>query len=56
VPGRFSDNAFALLPGQPRRITFTPDSPGPAPRVTLRDLHSATYGAATPTSFPMETP
>ena len=44
-PGRFSRNAFALLPGQDARITFTPEAPGPAPRFTLRDLHSATYGA-----------
>jgi beta-mannosidase len=44
-PGRFSRNAFALLPGQDARITFTPEAAGPAPRFTLRDLHSATYGA-----------
>ncbi|NBZ87864.1 beta-mannosidase [Stagnihabitans tardus] len=43
-PGRFSDNAFTLFPGQPARITFTPDHLGPEPRFTLRDLHSATYG------------
>ncbi len=42
--GRFSDNAFALFPGHPARITFTPDHPGEAPEFTLRDLHSATYG------------
>jgi beta-mannosidase len=46
-PGRFSDNAFALFPGYPARITFTPAAPGPAPRFTLRHLHAATYGAAT---------
>lgn len=45
-PGRFSDNGFALFPGHPARITFTPADPGgPWPRFTLRDLHSATYGA-----------
>ena len=44
-PGRFSRNAFALLPGQDARITFTPEAAGPAPRFTLRDLQSATYGA-----------
>lgn len=45
-PGRFSDNAFALLPGRPVTLTFTPAQPGPMPRFTLRDLHSATYGAS----------
>lgn len=45
-PGRFSQNAFALFPGYPATITFTPASPGAAPRFTIRDLHSATYGAA----------
>jgi beta-mannosidase len=44
-PGRFSRNAFALLPGQDARLTFTPEAPGPAPRFILRDLQSATYGA-----------
>jgi beta-mannosidase len=43
-PGRFSKNAFSLIPGQPETITFTPDAPGQAPRFILRDLHSATYG------------
>jgi beta-mannosidase len=52
VPGRFSDNGFAVIPGQPRRITFTPDRPGPEPRFILRDLHSATYGAANLTETP----
>ena len=56
VPGRFSDCGFALLPGQPRCITFTPEGPGPTPLFTLRDLHSATYGAANPPNFPTETP
>ena len=41
-PGRFSDNAFALIPGHPRTITFTQATPGPTPRFTIRDLHSAT--------------
>lgn len=44
VPGRFSDNAFAVFPGAPAQITFTPDAPGAMPRFTYRDLHSATYG------------
>lgn len=44
-PGRFSHNAFALLPGQDARVIFTPEAAGPAPRFTLRDLQSATYGA-----------
>jgi beta-mannosidase len=41
--GRFSTNAVHLFPGAPAKITFTPAAPGPAPRFTLRDLHSATY-------------
>ncbi len=44
-PGRFSINGFTLFPGQPVTVSFTPASPGAAPRFTLRDLHSATYGA-----------
>jgi beta-mannosidase len=44
-PGRFSRNAFPLLPGQSAEVVFTPADPGqPAPQFTLRDLHSATYG------------
>ena len=41
-PGRFSANGFALFPGHPATVTFTPKSPGPAPQFTLRDLHAAT--------------
>jgi beta-mannosidase len=44
VPGRFSGNAMTLFPGHPATITFTPAAPGAAPKFTLRDLHSATYG------------
>ena len=44
VPGRFSDNAFAVFPGHPVTLTFTPQTPGVTPRFTIRDLHSATYG------------
>jgi beta-mannosidase len=29
VAGRFSDNGFDLLPGETRRLRFTPDKPGP---------------------------
>jgi beta-mannosidase len=43
-PGRFSANAVTLFPGHPATIRFTPDTPGPAPAFTFRDLHSATYG------------
>ncbi|MDP2082851.1 MAG: glycoside hydrolase family 2 protein [Pseudotabrizicola sp.] len=43
LPGRFSDNAFALIPGQDRMIRFTPSTEG-TPRFTLRHLHAATYG------------
>ena len=41
-PGRFSANGFALFPGHPATVTFTPKSSGPAPQFTLRDLHAAT--------------
>ena len=43
LPGRFSDNASALIPGQPRTIRFTPSTAG-TPVFTRRDLHAATYG------------
>lgn len=42
-PGRFSDNAFPLIPGQPRTIRFAPDGPGAA-KFIVRHLHAATYG------------
>jgi len=42
-PGRLSDNAVLVLPGQPVRLTFTPAQPGADCRFTLRDLRSATY-------------
>ena len=48
VPGRFSDNAFPLIPGAPAAITFTPAAPatpGRTPSFRLRDLHSATMAA-----------
>ena len=44
VAGRFSQNAFTLLAGKPITITFTPQKAGDVPKLTLRDLHSATYG------------
>ena len=43
VPGRFSDNGRSVFPGTPRVVSFRPDSPGPPPVFTSRDLHSATY-------------
>jgi len=42
VNGRFSDNAFDMLPGETREIIFTPADPSATPTFTLRDLHSAT--------------
>lgn len=44
IAGRFSRNAMMVLPDHPARITFTPQDAARAPRFTLRDLHSATYG------------
>ena len=44
VPGRFADNAFALLPGEDRVIRFTPADAGAIPNFTVRHLHAATYG------------
>ncbi len=43
IAGRFSENAVTLLPNAPLTITFTPESSGQVPQITLRDLHSATY-------------
>ena len=42
VTGRFSDNAFDMLPGETRTVTFTPTDTTTKPNFTLRDLHSAT--------------
>ena len=42
--GRISGNAVHLFPGHPATLRFTPATPGRAPRFTIRDLHSATYG------------
>jgi beta-mannosidase len=41
-PGQFSANAFDMLPGETRTITFTPSDPAATPTFTLRDLASAT--------------
>lgn len=49
IPGRFSDNAFTLVPNKDTTITFTPDTPGPVeqtPNFILRDLFTATYDTA----------
>ena len=40
--GRFSDNAFDMLPGETQTITFTPTDASVKPQFILRDLHSAT--------------
>jgi beta-mannosidase len=46
VPGHFSDAAFDLLPGEPREVTFRPETPGTlaeaARTLIVRDLYSAT--------------
>ena len=41
--GRFSDNAFDMMPGETRTLRFTPKDPSAQPNFTLRHLHSATY-------------
>ena len=49
MPGRFSDNALTLLPGQTVTLTFVPkdDSKGTHPaQFTLRDLYSSTHAQA----------
>lgn len=46
APGRFSDNCFALLPGAPRTVSFTPKSGAPADALAglgVRDLYTATH-------------
>ena len=44
-PGRFSQNAITVAPGDTIQIKFTPNDTGSKPNFTIRDLHSATYGA-----------
>jgi beta-mannosidase len=43
VAGRWSGNVLHLLPGETRTLTFTPADPTSTRRLTLRNLHSATY-------------
>jgi beta-mannosidase len=47
VAGHFSDNAFDLLLGESRVITFTPDNPADLARakdtLLIRDLHSSSH-------------
>jgi beta-mannosidase len=40
VAGRFSDNAFDLLSGESRTITFTAEDSSATPRFVVRDLES----------------
>ena len=42
-PGRFSDNGFHLIPGQPVSVRFEPKTPVTTPNFTIRDLYSATH-------------
>ncbi|WP_319531189.1 glycoside hydrolase family 2 protein [uncultured Cohaesibacter sp.] len=42
IAGRFSDNAFILLPEEPREIHFKPLEPVSNVIISVRDLHSAT--------------
>ena len=43
VAGRYDQNAFTLLPGEQKTVTFTPVDPDATATFVLRDLHSATY-------------
>jgi beta-mannosidase len=38
--GRFSDNAFDMLAGESRTVTFMPEIPGATPNFVVHDLHS----------------
>ena len=42
MPGHFSDNAFDLLPGESKIISFTADDKLSSPTFTTRSLYSAT--------------
>ncbi len=44
--GRFSDNAFTVLPGHEKVLRFVPAAPNKKPEFTVRDLFTATYGTA----------
>ncbi len=44
-PGRWDRAALHCGPGPAFRFTFTPEDPLAVPTFTVRDLHSATYGA-----------
>jgi beta-mannosidase len=44
-PGRMNKNAVMVFPGHPVEFVFKPKLDGATPQFTLRDLHSATYGA-----------
>ncbi len=41
--GRFSDNAFLVVPGEPVVVRFEPKEASRSPIFATRDLHSATY-------------
>lgn len=41
-PGRFTDNAVTVLPGQLVTVTFLPEEQGATPTFSLRDLQRAT--------------
>lgn len=44
--GRFSDNAFTMLPGQTKTVRFEPQEKNGKPEITVRDLFTATHGNA----------
>lgn len=44
--GRFSDNAFTMLPGRKKALHFVPDDSDKKPEITVRNLFTATYGTA----------
>ncbi|SHH25367.1 beta-mannosidase [Cognatiyoonia sediminum] len=41
--GRFSDNAFDMMPGETKILRFTLKDPSAQPNFSLRHLHNATY-------------
>ncbi|SNY93229.1 beta-mannosidase [Cohaesibacter sp. ES.047] len=42
VAGRFSDNAFTMLPGEPVEVFFKPLEPVSSVIISVKDLHAAT--------------